>query len=55
MKQLKMPRLKTEDGVSELLITLLLPLRFGFVALGIDLGHLYVVRNQLQNADGTPG
>jgi hypothetical protein len=54
MKELRIQRLKTEDVVSVLLITLLLPLIVGFIALGINLGHLYVTRNQLQNVDGTP-
>jgi len=50
MKPLRIPRLKSEDGVSALLITILLPLLFGFIAFGIDLGHLLVVRNELHKA-----
>ena len=50
MKQIKALKFKNEHGVSALLITLLLPLLFGFIAFGIDVGHLLVVRNELHRA-----
>ena len=37
-------------GVTAVIVAMLLIVFFGFTALAIDIGHLYVVRNELQNA-----
>ena len=42
--------LKDEQGVSAVIVAICLFALVGFVALAIDVGHLYVVRNELQNA-----
>lgn len=39
-----------QSGAALVLIAVLLIMFLGFVALAIDVGHLYVVRNELQNA-----
>ena len=41
---------KKQDGVTLVLVAILLLLFIGFAALAIDVSHLYAVRNQLQNA-----
>ncbi|WAC06619.1 MAG: TadG family pilus assembly protein [Thermodesulfobacteriota bacterium] len=50
MKQLKGPKFKNEHGLTALFVTLLLPFIFAFVGFAIDLGHLYVVGNELHKA-----
>ncbi len=42
--------LKNEHGVSTVLIALILLVLLAFSALAIDVGHLFVVRNELKNA-----
>ena len=42
--------LNNQRGVSAVIIGICLFMLVGFVALAIDVGHLYVVRNELQNA-----
>ena len=42
-----------QQGVSLVLTTMLLTVLLGFFALAIDVGYLFVVRNQLQNAADT--
>ena len=39
-----------EQGVTAVIVTILLIVFLGVAALAIDIGHLYVVRNELQNA-----
>ena len=39
-----------QDGAIGIVIALLLPLLFGFAALAVDIGHMYVVNSQLKNA-----
>jgi Flp pilus assembly protein TadG len=46
----KLPKLKDQRGVTILLVAVLMIVFLGMVALSIDLFHLYVVRNELQNA-----
>ena len=41
---------KQERGAVLVLVGVLMFVLIGFAALAIDLGHLYVVRNELQNA-----
>lgn len=43
-------RLKDRRGVTIILVAILMSVFLGFAALAIDIGHLYVVRNELQNA-----
>ncbi|NIS71311.1 MAG: hypothetical protein GTO12_20935 [Proteobacteria bacterium] len=43
-------KLNDQRGVSAIVVALVLVLLVGFAALTIDTGHLYVVRNELQNA-----
>jgi hypothetical protein len=43
-------RLNNQRGVSAVIIAICLVMLVGFVALAIDVGHLYVARNELQNA-----
>ncbi len=45
-----MKRLKENKGVALVLIVLAAPVFLGMLALSVDMGHLYMVRNQLQNA-----
>ncbi len=45
-----MKRLKENKGVVLVLIILGAPVFVGMLALSLDMGHLYMVRNQLQNA-----
>jgi Flp pilus assembly protein TadG len=43
-------RMKDQRGATAILVGLLLVVFIGFAALAVDLGHLFVVRNELQNA-----
>ena len=49
-KSIVLSNLKDETGAVAIMVALLLIVFIGFAALAIDLGHLYVVRNELQNA-----
>jgi Flp pilus assembly protein TadG len=42
--------LNNQQGVSAVIIAICIVMLVGFVALAIDVGHLYVARNELQNA-----
>ena len=42
--------LKNQRGVAAVIVGIMLLMFLGFAALAIDFGHLYVVRNELQNA-----
>jgi len=42
--------LKDKKGFALVYVALLIPVLFGFVGLAVDVGHLYVVRGELQNA-----
>jgi hypothetical protein len=47
-------RLKDESGVTAILVALLLTMFIGFSAMAVDVGHIMVTRNELQNiADST--
>ena len=50
LKVLKTPRLCDQRGVTIILVALLMFVFLGIAALAIDLSHLYVVSNELQNA-----
>src|SRR5665648_735652 len=39
-----------QDGAMAILFALLLPVLIGFAGLAVDIGHMYVVKGQLQNA-----
>src|SRR5512146_2543291 len=41
---------RTEDGVTLVLVAFLLVLFLAFVAMAVDIAHLYAVRNELHNA-----
>ena len=43
-------RLKNERGATAVLVSILMVVFIGFTALAVDVGHLYVVHNELQNA-----
>jgi Flp pilus assembly protein TadG len=43
-------KVKDQQGVTVIIFALLLVVFIGFAALAVDIGHLYVVRNELQNA-----
>jgi hypothetical protein len=43
-------RVKEQQGVTVVMVALLIPILIGVAALAIDIGHLLVVRNELQNA-----
>ena len=43
-------RLKNEQGITIVLVALLMTIFIGVAAFAIDIGHLHVVRNELQNA-----
>lgn len=43
-------RLNNQRGVSAIIVAICLIMLVGFVALAIDVSHLFVVRNELQNA-----
>jgi Flp pilus assembly protein TadG len=49
-KSIALSNLKDKTGAVAIMVALLLIVFIGFAALAIDLGHLYVVRNELQNA-----
>lgn len=51
-RQQKATRGEIQDarGAVALMVALLLVVMMGFAALAVDIGHLYVVRNELQNA-----
>ena len=42
-------KFKSQKGVSAIVVALLLLVLLGFAALGIDVGYMFVARNQLQN------
>jgi hypothetical protein len=42
--------LKDQRGVTAIIVALLMVVLIGFGALAVDMGHLYLVRNELQNA-----
>ena len=48
-KSIVLSNLKDQTGAVAIMVALLLIVFIGFAALAIDLGHLYVVRNELQN------
>lgn len=48
-KSIVLSNLKDKTGAVAIMVALLLIVFIGFAALAIDLGHLYVVRNELQN------
>ncbi|MGD8765801.1 MAG: Tad domain-containing protein, partial [Desulfobacteraceae bacterium] len=51
MKKQALPAIiNNQRGVSAVVIGICLFMLVGFIALAIDVGHLYVVRNELQNA-----
>ena len=43
-------RLKKERGATAVIVSILMAMFVGFTALSVDVGHLYVVHNELQNA-----
>ena len=43
-------QLRDQRGVTVIVVALAIPVLVGFTALALDIGHLYVVRNELQNA-----
>lgn len=43
-------KVKEEQGVTVVVVALLIVVFISFAALAVDIGHLYVVRNELQNA-----
>jgi hypothetical protein len=45
-----LPTIKNQKGVSAVIIAICLFVLIGFVALAFDLGHLFMVKNELQNA-----
>lgn len=49
-KFLRLSKLRNQRGVTAIVVCLLLFALIGFSALAIDLGHLYVARNELKNA-----
>ena len=48
-KSIVLSNLKDQTGAVAIMVALLLIVFIGFAALAVDLGHLYVVRNELQN------
>ncbi len=51
MRKFPIPsKLKDQRGVTAIIVGLVMFMLLGFAALAIDLTHLYVVRNELQNA-----
>ena len=51
MRKFRIPsKLKDQRGVTAIIVGLVMFMLLGFAALAIDLTHLYVVRNELQNA-----
>jgi Flp pilus assembly protein TadG len=49
-KKTKRSKLLGEDGVTLVLIAIMMIMLIAFAALALDVAHLYVVRNELQNA-----
>lgn len=49
-KQFLISRLQDQKGVSAVIIAICIVMLIGFVALAIDIGHIAVARNELQNA-----
>ena len=49
MKKLRLSRLKDHQGVIAIVVAIVLVLLVGLAALAIDIGHLCLVRNELQN------
>jgi len=49
-KQFSFAQLNNQRGISAVIIAVCLVMLLGFVALAIDIGHLAVARNELQNA-----
>ena len=49
-KRFLYPLLNSQRGASAVIIAICLIMLVGFIALAIDVGHLMVVRNELQNA-----
>ncbi len=47
---LSLKRLKSRQGAVAIIVGLMMAVFIGFAALAVDIGHLYVVRNELQNA-----
>lgn len=43
-------KVKDQQGVTVIIVALLIVVFIGFAALAVDIGHLYVVRNEIQNA-----
>lgn len=43
-------RLKNERGATAVIVSILMVVFIGFTALSVDVGHLYVAHNELQNA-----
>ena len=43
-------RLSERDGATVIIVALALVMLLGFGAFAVDIGYLYVVRNELQNA-----
>ncbi len=43
-------RLRSQQGATAIIVGLMMVVFIGFAALAVDIGHLYVVRNELQNA-----
>lgn len=49
-KKQMLSNLRNQRGVSAIVVAISIFMLIGFAALAIDLGHLYVVKNELQNA-----
>src|SRR4030067_1579475 len=43
-------KLNDQKGIVIVIVAILIAVFIGFAALAVDIGHLYVVRNELQNA-----
>lgn len=43
-------KIKNQNGVSAIIVAICMVMLVGFMALAIDVGHLYVAHNELQNA-----
>lgn len=50
LKFINSSSLRGENGVTIILVTILMVVFLGIAALAVDLSHLYVVKNELQNA-----
>jgi hypothetical protein len=42
-------KVKNQTGVSAVIVAIVLTMLIGFSALGVDVGHMYLTRNELQN------